>query len=58
MRDFGWQEWAQLLGLLMVGILILPGALRMEWKRRRILIYIAVWLALFALAGLIVRLVM
>lgn len=58
MPDFGWQEWAQLLGLVMVGILILPGAFRMEWKRRQILTYIAVWLALFALAGLIVRLVM
>lgn len=51
-----WQSWAQLLGLLMAALLILPAALRLPWKSRRILVYIAGWLAIFAIVGLIIQL--
>jgi len=52
-----WQVWAQLLGLLMAALLILPAALRLPWRSRRILTYIAIWLAIFAAVGLVIQLV-
>ncbi|MBP7065816.1 hypothetical protein [Ferrovibrio sp.] len=51
-----WQSWAQLLGLLMAALLILPAALRLPWRSRRILTYIAIWLAIFAAVGLLIQL--
>lgn len=48
--------WAQLLALLLMAVLILPAVLRLPWRSRRILVYIAAWLGLFVLAALLFNL--
>lgn len=43
--------WLQLLALIMVAVLILPAALRLPWRSRRILFFIAAWLGIFLVVG-------
>jgi|GEM_PF-1851068 hypothetical protein len=43
--------WLQLLALIMVAVLILPAALRLPWRSKRILVFIAAWLGIFLLVG-------
>jgi len=52
-----WQNWAQLLGLVMVAALVLPAVFRLRLSGRKLLIFIAIWLGIFALAGLLHSLV-
>lgn len=52
-----WQNWAQLLGLVMVAILVLPAILRLRLSSHKFLFFIGIWLGLFALAGLLHSLV-
>ncbi len=49
-------DWLQLAALLMALVLILPAALRLPWASRRILTFAAIWLAIFAVVGLVIRL--
>jgi hypothetical protein len=49
-------DWLQLAALLMAALLILPAALRLPWKNRKILSFAAIWLAIFAAVGLLWRL--
>lgn len=49
-------EWLQLAALLMAALLILPAALRLNWKNTRILAFAAIWLAIFAAVALLWRL--
>ncbi|MCW0233793.1 MAG: hypothetical protein OJJ21_09365 [Ferrovibrio sp.] len=49
-------DWLRLSALLLAALLILPAALRLPWKNRRILLFAAIWLAIFAAIGLAWRL--
>ena len=48
-------DWLRLAALAMCGALILPTALRLPWRSRRILAYLAAWLAIFLAASLLWR---
>lgn len=48
-------QWLQLSALLMMGLLILPAVLRLPWRNRRILLFIAAWLGIFLLVSLLYR---
>ena len=41
--------------LLMAALLILPAALRLPWRSSRLLAFIAIWLAIFAVVALGIR---
>jgi hypothetical protein len=49
-------DWLRLAALAMCGALILPAALRLPWRSRRILVFIAAWLAIFVAVSLAWRL--
>lgn len=49
-------DWLQLSAILMAGLLILPAALRLPWNNSRILVFAAIWLAIFAGVALVWRL--
>lgn len=49
-------DWLQLAALAMCGLLILPAALRLPWGNRRILLFVAAWLAIFVVVSLLWRL--
>lgn len=49
-------DWLQLAALLMCVLLILPAALRLPWKSSRILMFAAIWLAIFAAVAFAYRL--
>lgn len=49
-------DWLQLSALLMMAVLILPAALRLPWGNRRILLHIALWLGIFLIVSLAIRL--
>lgn len=49
-------DWLQLAAILMAALLILPAALRLPWKNSRILLFAAIWLAIFAAVGFAWRL--
>lgn len=44
-------NWLQLAALLMCVLLILPAALRLRWQSGRILLFVAIWLAIFAVVS-------
>lgn len=48
-------DWLQLIALLMMAVLILPAALRLPWRNRRILLLIALWLGIFLVVSVAVR---
>lgn len=48
--------WAQLLALALMAILIMPAVLRLPWRSRRILVFIAAWLGIFIAAALLFNL--
>jgi membrane protein implicated in regulation of membrane protease activity len=45
-------DWLRLAALLMAALLILPAALRLPWFSRRVLLFVAIWLGIFAAIGL------
>jgi hypothetical protein len=49
-------DWLQLAALLLAILLILPAALRLPWKSSRILMFVAIWLAIFAAVAFLIRL--
>lgn len=49
-------DWLRLAAILMAALLILPAALRLPWRSSRILAFAAIWLAIFAVVGLLWRL--
>lgn len=48
-------DWLQFIALLMMAVLILPAALRLPWRSRRVLLFVAIWLGIFLLVSLAVR---
>lgn len=48
-------DWLQLIALLMMAVLILPAALRLPWRNRRILLFIALWLGIFLIVSFAIR---
>ena len=48
-------DWLQFIALLMMAVLILPAALRLPWRNRRILLFMAMWLGVFLLVSLAIR---
>ena len=49
-------DWLRLAALALCCILILPAALRLPWRSRRILGFAAAWLAIFVAVSLLWRL--
>ncbi|WP_341914718.1 hypothetical protein [Ferrovibrio terrae] len=49
-------DWLQLAAVLLAALLILPAALRLPWRSSRILMYLAIWLAIFAAVAFAYRL--
>lgn len=49
-------DWLQLAAVLLAVLLILPAALRLPWRSSRILLFVAIWLAIFAAVAFAYRL--